>query len=160
MKQIVFAGLVSIPIGYVGRSVPANDQMQLFDLLISTAGIVFGVSGAWIAIVHSEELKKSKPQTGRFKNLMVSMIASGVTLAAALAAHATHALLSSWTLPAGLLPWLRGLSFGLWTFFALVQVWSLFSHVPSLLYASTALRRCRLSAPRTTTPAQTRATRQ
>ncbi len=134
--RIAIAVVASALGGWAGRRISGADLLALFDLLVITAGIVFGVSGAWLALVHAAELRSESTKSGRFRNLTRSMIASGVTITVVLAAHAVHALLvSSRIVAPPILPWLRGAGFGVWGFFALVQVWSLFASLPSSIYA-------------------------
>ena len=49
----VFAG------GWLGRSVPFSEQWPIFEGLRTTAAIIFGVIGAWLAIIYPERLKLS-----------------------------------------------------------------------------------------------------
>jgi hypothetical protein len=134
--RIGIALLFSALVGVAGHSVPATQQLPLFDLLVTTASIVFGVSGAWIALVHRTELESSKAQSGRFRNLVRAMLASGATIAIVLLVRASQAITSThpWVGQVEL-PWLRGIAFGTWTFLALVQFWSMFAMLPSALHA-------------------------
>jgi len=134
--RIAIAGFLSVVAGWLGSAVPGTALLALFDLLNMTAGIIFGVSGAWIALVHSTEVRSETPQTGRFRDLMRSMLASGAIIVAALAVRGAQAVASSMEFDAGsLAPWLRGAAFGDWSFGVLALVWSIFATVPSALFA-------------------------
>jgi hypothetical protein len=41
-----------------GGSIPMSQQMPLFEGLRNTSAIIFGVMGAWLAILHPDSLKK------------------------------------------------------------------------------------------------------
>ena len=42
---------------YYGRHVNMSDQLSLYDKIRNTSAIVFGVMGAWIAVVYPESLQ-------------------------------------------------------------------------------------------------------
>ncbi len=43
---------------YYGQNVPIKSQLPLFEGLRNTSAIIFGVMGAWLAILHPTSLKK------------------------------------------------------------------------------------------------------
>lgn len=43
---------------YFGQNVSMREQLPLFDGLRNTSAIIFGVMGAWLAILHPSSLKK------------------------------------------------------------------------------------------------------
>ncbi|PWN06709.1 hypothetical protein [Rhodohalobacter mucosus] len=43
---------------WFGSGVSINDQKEIFSKLLNISGILFGIMGAWIAIIYSESLNK------------------------------------------------------------------------------------------------------
>jgi len=42
---------------WLGRSIPGEEQVKVLDSLLQISGIIFGVMGAWIAIIYPKALK-------------------------------------------------------------------------------------------------------
>ena len=49
---------------YFGKNITIEEQIPLLEGLRNTAAIIFGVMGAWIAILHPESLKKIFSRNG------------------------------------------------------------------------------------------------
>jgi chromate transport protein ChrA len=58
---------------WAGRTIPMSEQWPIYEGLRTTSGIVFGVTGAWLAIVYPNALKKvfgqSEKRTAVFGDL-------------------------------------------------------------------------------------------
>jgi len=51
--------------GWFGRVIPFAEQWPMFEGLRTTAAIIFGVIGAWMAIIYPERLKLSFRDAGQ-----------------------------------------------------------------------------------------------
>jgi hypothetical protein len=126
---ILLAGICFWP----GQLMPFSVQMSLFESLRTTAGIIFGVVGAWIAVMYPHALSKifklkaadSEEEVKKVSRLFEPMVYSTVILMVVLLAgplgHVAKQL-------AFLVPYttiLRGLSFGAIIYLTLIQMWSL-----------------------------------
>ena len=58
----IFALVAVLAGGWFGRNVPFSEQWPMFEALRTTAAIIFGVIGAWLAIIYPERLKLSFKQ--------------------------------------------------------------------------------------------------
>jgi hypothetical protein len=54
--KLLLIFLLVLALFYFGQNIPFEKQWPLYDSLRSTASIVFGVMGAWIAIIYPEAL--------------------------------------------------------------------------------------------------------
>ena len=136
-----FAVTFVIAGGWLGREVPFAEQWPMYEGLRTTAAIIFGVIGAWMAIIYPERLKLSfrpvkgkNPQTETgvgqlFKPVVNSTFILGIILllgAVAPIAKRYPLLLD--------VQWCRGLSYGVLMALTLWQVWTV---VLTLLPADT-----------------------
>src|SRR5882724_10051305 len=92
MKRIVLKATLVAAWGllcfYCGRNVSYAEQTPIYDALREMSAIVFGIMGAWIAVLHPDLLmelvkpnkteEESIPDTG---HLIAPMIYSAITLA-------------------------------------------------------------------------------
>ena len=123
--------------GVVGHGVASSDLVGLYDLLLGTAGIIFGVAGAWIALVHAAELKSEDHKTERLANLVGAMISSAWIVFAVLVARGSAALLASpsWKLDPSVAGAIRGFALAVWVALAASQASAMFAMVPSARHA-------------------------
>jgi hypothetical protein len=56
LVKLFFVALFCIIFFYYGQNVPFERQWVLYDGLRNTSAIIFGVMGAWIAIIYPEAL--------------------------------------------------------------------------------------------------------
>ena len=125
--------VISAAAALFGREVSFSIQWPLYEALRTTAAIVFGVVGVWIAIVYPATLKRllnrttetAQPEDEELTKLLLPMLYSGLIVAVVLvvgpaAAIARHqpALQAHATL-------LRGLSFSMLVLLTCAQLWSL-----------------------------------
>lgn len=55
---LIFIVIVFFICFYYGKFIPMKEQIPLFEGLRNTSAIVFGVMGAWIAVLHPDSLKE------------------------------------------------------------------------------------------------------
>lgn len=58
---------VSAAVGYFGRNIPMKEQMQIADALFNLAAVIFGIMGAWIALLYPEALSTLR-EPGKLKD--------------------------------------------------------------------------------------------
>lgn len=120
----VFAG------GWFGRNVPFAEQWPMFEGLRTTAAIIFGVIGAWLAIIYPERLKLSfKPrkdgapaETG-IGQLFSPVVNSTLILGAILLLGVIAPIAKKYPLPLDV-EWCRGISYGILVALTLFQLWT------------------------------------
>jgi len=126
--------LVAVFCYYYGQNVAMKEQMPIFDGLRNTSSIIFGVMGAWLAILHPSSLKKifskekgsiSKEDKKTINLLLLPIIISTFILLIVLvaplcvaASRSSHKLIQYVTI-------LRGLSFSLLGCLTILQLWAL-----------------------------------
>lgn len=127
MKQGMIKGLLALVIiaaavgaFYVGKNLSSNTQLELYSALRDTSAIVFGVMGAWIAIIYPESLSKiyrssqrkdAESEVKSVGRLIKPMIVAAVIVASALVAQFSAPILKSIDLFTPLYSTIRGLSF-------------------------------------------------
>ncbi len=64
---ILFLAAIAIFFFFYGRYIPFHEQWPLYEALRTTASIIFGVMGAWIALIYPDTLAKilSKKHTNK-----------------------------------------------------------------------------------------------
>jgi len=119
---------------YFGQRVPITAQIPLFEGLRNTSAIIFGVMGAWIAILHQDSLKKLFSRSGgnipkedrETINLLLSPILIS-TLILAIVLVAPLMISIGKTIPslAVFKNIFRGISFSVLSALTLLQLWTL-----------------------------------
>lgn len=58
-KIILFILFLSISplLWFFGKSIPFEDQIDIFDSLKNSASIIFAILGAWLAVIYPKDLK-------------------------------------------------------------------------------------------------------
>lgn len=138
IKFKLLFGLLTIVIVGVsiifGGSLAFKDQMPIYDGLKSTASIIFGVMGAWIAIVYPTKLadifgdkpfNEKKKAIEDIKVLFKPMIYSTVILIIVIAMSFLVPLAKQITCLQQYKEVFRALSFGGIALLSLLQLWSL-----------------------------------
>lgn len=107
---------------FVGQNLPADMQLDLYSALRDTSAIVFGVMGAWIAIIYPESLskiyrssqrKEAENEVKSVGRLIKPMIVAAIIVASALIAQFSAPILQSIDSLSPFYPKIRGLSFSL-----------------------------------------------
>jgi K+ transporter len=111
----VFALVAVCAGGWLGRNVPFAEQWPMFEGLRTTAAIIFGVIGAWLAIIYPERLKLSfKPRKdGAPSETGIGQLFSPVVNSTLI----LGAILLS-------VEWCRGISYGVLVALTLFQLWT------------------------------------
>lgn len=55
---LLLSSITGVMVFQFGQKIPMDDQMDIYDSLKDFASIIFGVMGAWIAIVYPDALGK------------------------------------------------------------------------------------------------------
>jgi len=117
-----------------GQSIPMEEQTPLFEGLRNTSAIIFGVMGAWIAILHPDSLKHIFSKNGEnisiedkntIKLLLSPILTSTCILSIVLVVPLF--IVAGKTLP-NLFQYkdvFRGISFTLLGYLTLLQLWTL-----------------------------------
>ena len=117
--------------GWLGRVVPFSEQWPMFEALRTTAAIIFGVIGAWLAIIYPERLKlsiknskdKTEPKDTGLGQLFTPVVNSTLILGVILAMGVIAPIVKRY--PANIDPqWLRGFSYALLVSLTLWQIWT------------------------------------
>jgi Na+/H+-dicarboxylate symporter len=58
LTTVCLTTLLALVLFYFGQNIPFEKQWPLYDALRNTASIVFGVMGAWIALIYPEALSE------------------------------------------------------------------------------------------------------
>lgn len=136
MRKIVFI-LIFLSVASVcyiyGRNVPFSEQWSLYEALRTTAAIIFGVMGAWIAIVFPNSLTRifdksyenKKEEVLKIKRLLFPLSVSTAILAFVLLLGVAAPILKQLSLIQQHVEIGRGLSFSLLGILTLIQLWTL-----------------------------------
>lgn len=132
VAKILVPAAVMVWAFWVGRAIPVSSQHEILDPLRAIASIVFGVVGAWIALVYpralEELLTKNEPTNAQEENLsrlLRPLYYSTVVLALALAFDFVSPVIRHFGFAAGHTALLRRLSFCLIAGLTLLQFWAL-----------------------------------
>ncbi|GKS73927.1 hypothetical protein AVME950_03545 [Acidovorax sp. SUPP950] len=125
-----FAAVAVLAGGWFGRTVPFAEQWPVFEGLRTTAAIIFGVIGAWLAIIYPERLKLSfKPknnggpsETG-VGQLFSPVVNSTLILGAVLLIGVIAPIAKKYPLPLDV-AWCRAISYGVLVALTLFQLWT------------------------------------
>jgi hypothetical protein len=115
---------------WLGRKVPFAEQWPMYEGLRTTAAIIFGVIGAWLAIIYPEHLKLSyKPpasgapiETG-IGQLFSPVVNSTLVLGAVLVIGVIAPIAKQYPLPLNTEVY-RGVSYGVLVALTLFQLWT------------------------------------
>ncbi|WP_146003559.1 hypothetical protein [Kineobactrum sediminis] len=117
-----------------GQEIAMSRQMPLFEGLRNTSAIIFGVMGAWLAILHPESLKKifgsdggkiPDQEKGTIMLLFSPILISTAVIAAVLVIFPLVEFSKTIDYFATHKRVLRGLSFSLLSVLTLLQLWAL-----------------------------------
>ena len=127
-----FAFLAVAAGGWLGRSVPFSEQWPMFEGLRTTAAIIFGVIGAWLAIIYPERLKLSfksdtEKSDGEKENglsqLFTPVVNSTLILGVVLALGVIAPIAKRYPIPLDV-ELMRGLSYSILVALTLWQLWT------------------------------------
>jgi len=116
--------------GWFGRKVPFAEQWPVFEGLRTTAAIIFGVIGAWLAIIYPERLKlsfKSKtngPPTETGIGQLFSPVVNSTLILGAVLLIGMVAPIAKKHLVIVNVELLRGISYGVLVALTLFQLWT------------------------------------
>lgn len=126
----IFALVAILAGGWFGRNVPFSEQWPMFEALRTTAAIIFGVIGAWLAIIYPERLKlsfkqknSSTPSETGVGQLFSPVVNSTLILGAILVLGVVAPIAKKYPLPLDV-EWCRGISYGLLVALTLLQLWT------------------------------------
>ncbi|HIC46407.1 MAG TPA: hypothetical protein EYM37_08770 [Methylophaga aminisulfidivorans] len=111
-----------------------KEQLSLYDGLRNVAAIVFGVMGAWLAILHPDSIKKvfnssttslSDQDKTTIKLLMLPIIISTFILFFVLITPLLVAISKTITIFVTYKTYFRGISFAMLVVITLLQIWTL-----------------------------------
>ena len=116
-----------------GMGIPFSDQAPLYEGLRNTAGIIFGVMGAWLAILYPAAFQKfSKPgerglttdEEKQVKRLFHPLVCSTVVLALTVLVLFLGPLFRTYRFAIDHADVLRGVSFGVIGVMTVMQIWT------------------------------------
>lgn len=132
--KFLFLFLLCGTLFYFGQDVPYTEQLPLYEGLRTTSSIIFGVTGAWIAIIYpgnlldllegnlsDEEQKKHE----KVRTLISPLVYSSVILACVLMVGILTPILKRLPFLLPHLRLVRGLSFALLGLLTIGQLWTL-----------------------------------
>jgi hypothetical protein len=117
-----------------GQEIAMSKQMPLFEGLRNTSAIIFGVMGAWLAILHPDSLKKvfrsdggklPEQENNTIMLLLSPIIISTAIIATVLVLFPLIELSKTVDLFISYKIYLRGVSFSLLSTLTLLQLWAL-----------------------------------
>ena len=127
----LFAVVLAIGL-YAGRGIPYADQLRLNDALRNISAIIFGVMGAWIAILYPNGLSslfKLKPSDGnayrRVKQLMLPVKCATIIVAVTLVSDFVGAALKQVAWVALHREWFRAINYAVLAAMAFLLLGSL-----------------------------------
>ncbi len=119
---------------YFGQHVPMKEQLAIYDGLRNTSAIIFGVMGAWLAILHPSSLKKifskeggsiSKDDKATINLLLSPIIISTFILLIVLVVPLLVAASRNIPIFVQYLSIFRGTSFSVLVVLTILQIWTL-----------------------------------
>lgn len=126
-------GLSATLFFYYGQNIPFEKQWSLYDSLRNTSAIIFGVMGAWIALIYPEALSsildKSKNSETQDKSkdiekLLSPLLYSTVILASVLLVGIFAPIIKQIPLFTSNYRLVRGISYAFLGFLTLFQLWA------------------------------------
>jgi hypothetical protein len=119
---------------YFGQDVPMTEQLPIYEGLRNTSAIIFGVMGAWLAILHPSSLKKifskeggsiSKDDRATINLLLSPIIISTFILLIVLVVPLLVAASRNIPILVQYSPIFRGISFSVMAVLTILQIWTL-----------------------------------
>jgi len=127
-----FAIAAIVAAGMFGRGVGWQDQERIYQALLQVSAIIFGVMGAWIAILYPKSLGEilrldgqESEQSRRARQLLNAMKWATGIVAASLLVQLIAPLAKEVQYLESRKVLLRGISMGFLTFLVLIQLWTL-----------------------------------
>ncbi len=115
-----------------GRDIPLAAQSGLFDALRNMSAIIFGIMGAWIAILHPDLLshlttpsKLLKQELPDSRHLIAPMIYAAIALIYTLFMEVLRPVASQFAFLLGHIATVRGVSYAALGLLAALQIWAL-----------------------------------
>ncbi|EAT14769.1 hypothetical protein [Desulfuromonas acetoxidans] len=137
MVKIIFyilAIVILLTFFFFGGNVSFSEQWPLYESLRNTAAIIFGVMGAWIAIIYpkaltnilkSRDTKDNAVEAERVKKLIAPMVYSTAILSIVLLVGLFAPVLKQIQLAKENYVLIRQLSFSMLGLLTYIQLWSL-----------------------------------
>lgn len=131
---LVIIFLLAAPICFwFGRNIPFSEQWSLYEALRTTSAIVFGVMGAWIAIVFpvaitnifSKDYKNKKNEIGKISRLLLPLSISTMILGYILLLGIAAPIFKQFGYFLDHVEIIRGISYSMLGILTLVQLWTL-----------------------------------
>lgn len=136
IRQIVALSIASALGYFFGQKIEFSKQWPMFEALRTTAGIIFGVLGAWLAIIYpraftqqsSSETEREMIQAEKVlaTKLLTPIRHSTVVLATVLTLGLLAPILQQVVWLSAYTAQLRGVAFLILTYLTLVQLWTIF----------------------------------
>lgn len=133
----VFAAAILVVVfalsSWRGIAIPLKEQIPLYEGLRNTSGIIFGVMGAWLAILYPVAFQKfTKPgergltddEERQVRRLLHPLIISTIILGSTVLLLFVAPVAKTFALDAEAVWVLRGLSFGLIGVMTVLQIWT------------------------------------
>lgn len=135
MKVIVIA-LTTVAVssigGYAGRNVPMVEQIDVYEHLGQVSAIIFGLMGAWIAIIHPGALANilSRPtetesERSAINRLVFPMLTSTAVVTLALVVVSVLPIVKRVELTSASVTIGRGVSYGLISLMTISLMWGM-----------------------------------
>ena len=134
LSSIICSIFIAIGCYLVGCHIPISEQIPLYESLRNTSAIIFGVMGAWIAILYPNalleiygkiEIKNSENKSKNIRQLISPMIISTIIVAIVLVVGLIAPVLRSFPFMLQHKEFLRSLSFSLLGALTFMQLWTL-----------------------------------
>lgn len=125
----IFSGMAMIFFAF-GKNVPFSEQWVLYEGLRNTASIIFGVMGAWLAIVYPEVLsnlleERTFSGAQSYRKLIAPLVYSTSILIWVLMLGIVVPILKQIQFFVSYTNILRGISFSILCILTLLQIWAL-----------------------------------
>lgn len=140
MRTAIFI-LIAFLVGYAcysfGSAIPFSEQWIQYEALRTTASIIFGVMGAWIAIVYPKTLTKildrnnenKKEEISKISRLLKPLAISTLILASVLVIGIAAPILKQIDFINAHADVVRGISFAVLGTLTLAQLWALIASI-------------------------------
>jgi hypothetical protein len=147
---LVLGFALSVASFWPGMNVPVASQRALFDSLLTTAGIIFGVMGVWVALLYPQArdavLKLGRAQTEeekRVQRLIRPMLIATVVLGVVLAFGPVVEIVRAFSIAREYARELRGCSFALLISLTFLLFWSVFLTLLPMLWVQEDIEKVR-----------------
>jgi hypothetical protein len=134
--SVILSIIITISFYLVGGDIPISEQIPLYDSLRNTSAIIFGVMGAWIAILYPNallkiygklEIENSEKESKNIRQLISPMILSTFIVSFVLIVGLASPVLRRITFMQQHTELLRSLSFAFLGVLTFLQLWALLS---------------------------------